>query len=236
MPPMRMNREIVVAVAWAAVLVLSSSAALGLLALRVERTGSWQWSFLVVNLALSWIPFCFAIVVFLLARFHAPKWCLLAPAAAWLAFMPNAPYIWTDLMHLSGHDRPMFVTDLILISTFAMAGLLAGYASLYLIHASFERTFGRVAGWLLVVGVLPLVSVGIYLGRVFRWNSWEAMDRVDDLVALAAMRIADPLGNPFLIAACLLMTVCLAIGYAIVFALTRVALNHSNASRRTTPG
>lgn len=228
-----MNRELVVAIAWAAVLAVSSGAALGLLALRVERTGSWQWSFLVVNLVLSWVPLGFAVLVFLLARIKAPRWTLFAPAAAWLAFMPNAPYIWTDLMHLSGHDRPMFVTDFVLISTFAVAGLLAGYASLYLIHSSIERTFGRLAGWLLVAGVLPLVSVGIYIGRVLRWNSWETLERLDDLAALVAMRTADPLGNPFLVAACVLMTLCLAIGYAVVFALTRVALNYSAGSRRT---
>ena len=41
---------------------------------------------------------------------------------------------------------------------------------------------------------------------------------LDDFVELASMRLADPLGNPFLIAACVLMTGCLAGGYAVVYA------------------
>lgn len=229
----RLNRTALVTVAWAAVLFLSSAAAIGLLAVRVERTGSWQWSFLVFNLALSWIPLAFASVVALLIRLRASKWTIVAPALAWLVFLPNSPYIWTDLIHLSNHRREFFVTDFVLISSFALAGLLAGYASLYLTQDAIERSFGRAAGWLLVAGALPLTSVGIYIGRVLRWNSWQSFEKADELLSLAAARAAHPLDSPRPVAACLLMTLCLAAGYAVAFALTRVALTYP--ARRTSP-
>ena len=221
---MNRNRETAVVIAWAVAVVASAASAVGLLALRIERTDSWQWSFLLINLALSWIPLAFAALVYLPARLGAPRWALIPSSAAWLAFIPNAPYMWTDLVHLAGHPRPLFVTDLLLISSFAAAGLLAGYASLYLVHAAIERSFGSLAGWLVITCVLPLVSLGVYIGRVLRWNSWDSLARLDDFLRLAKMRVSDPFGNPMLLAACVLMTVCLAVGYGIVFALTRLAL------------
>ena len=58
----------------------------------------------------------------------------------------------------------------------------------------------------MVAAVLPLTSLGVYIGRVLRWNSWEAVARLDDFAGLAAGRLSDPLGSPALIAACVLMT------------------------------
>ena len=213
-----------VAAAWTVALVGTSAAAISLLALRVVRTGELRWTFLVVNLALAWTPVVFALAVAGLARARAPRWVLLLPMAAWLAFLPNAPYLWTDLIHLAGHERRLFVTDFIVVTSFAVAGLTAGYASLCLVHFTFERAFGRTAGWLLALGVLPLVSLGIYIGRALRWNSWEALYRVDDFARLTALRLSDPLGSPLLIAACLLMTFCLAVGYLVAWSLTRYLL------------
>ena len=89
---------------------------------------------------------------------------MFVPAVAWLALLPNAPYLWTDLIHLSDHGRRLFVTDFVVICSFATAGLLAGYASLYLVHSVFQRAFGAVAGWVLVAAVLPLVSFGCISG------------------------------------------------------------------------
>jgi uncharacterized membrane protein len=226
------NPGLVVASAWALALVTTSGAACSLLALRVVRTGEWRWSFLVFNLALAWAPLLFAAGVVAVERARMPRWALVVPAAGWLIFLPNSPYLWTDLIHLAGHERRLFVTDFLVITSFAVAGLVAGYASLYLVHSTFERAFGRIAGWLLVAAVLPLVSLGIYIGRVLRWNSWEAATRLDDFVSLAVWRLGDPLGSPALIAACILMTVCLAAGYLVAWCLTRY-VTFASASPRS---
>jgi uncharacterized membrane protein len=228
----------VVLIGWAILLLGTSGAALATLAVRIARTGELHLSFLVFNLFLAWIPVLFALAVFATARSRAPGWVLLGVSAPWLVFLPNAPYLWTDLIHLAGHPRPLFVTDLVVILSFATAGLAVGYASLSLVHAAFERRFGPRVAWSMVAFVLPVTSVGISIGRVLRWNSWEAATRLDELIALVAMRLSDPTGNPGLVAVCTLMTACLAVSYALVFALTRAVLQrgaHLAQVRDTSP-
>ena len=214
---------------WSVALVGSSGFAVGLLALRVHRTGSLQWSFMVTNLALAWAPLAFALLVWLAARARTSRLLLLPPALLWLLFLPNAPYLWTDLVHLAGHPNALFVNDLVLLGSFAVAGLLAGFASLYLVQSAFERRFGATCGWMVVLASLPLAAVGVYIGRVWRWNSWEAPNRLGQLLELIRMRLTDPLGNPFFIEVCLLMTAALAAGYLVCFALTRLLVGGSAA-------
>src|SRR5262245_33382879 len=84
------------------VLVLASGFC-GVLALfRVFYTGRTAYIWLGWNLILAWVPLLIALVI---ARRHAPgtrpSWLLSGVlGAVWLAFLPNAPYLVTDLIHL----------------------------------------------------------------------------------------------------------------------------------------
>ncbi len=94
-------------------------------------------------------------------------------AALWLVFFPNAPYIITDLLHLSAQDGVPVWYDLILLSAFAWTGAMLGMISLGLMHVLVARVAGGAWSWIFVLGVLMLSGFGVYLGRFPRWNSWD---------------------------------------------------------------
>ena len=75
---------------------------------------------------------------------------------------------------------------------FAWTGMLLGFVSLYLVHAVVRHRFGAGAGWLGVFGVLALVSAGVFLGRVKRWNSWDVLTQPRSLLAQLHAHLADP--------------------------------------------
>src|SRR5882757_9753435 len=110
-------------------LLVSVIFSLALLLLRFIQTGSLQYGFLVWNLFLAWVPFQMTL---LMQTYKASKWPLplwIVAALAWITYLPNAPYILTDLYHLPEGGAPMWF-DLILILSFAWSGLILGFMSI----------------------------------------------------------------------------------------------------------
>ncbi len=179
-------------------LAAASAISILLAAIRMSRSDSLHYSFLLWNLMLAWIPFIFAALAYTLA--HARKRILylliLASAGAWLVFFPNAPYILTDFQHLSQVTDGIPVWyDVILLIWFAWTGLLLGMVSLYLMQEIVARMLGSVSSWLFVIIVTGLSSFGIYVGRFLRWNSWDAWNRPIPLAHDIWEEIRHPLAN-----------------------------------------
>ena len=154
--------------------------------------GSMDYIFLLWNLFLAWLPLIMAYAVSSFASRRRYVALTVLPAAAlWLLFFPNAPYILTDLFHLR-HPRPDVPLwfETLLINWFAWTGLLLGIVSLFLMHNVVRKAFGRIAGWIFVLIVGTLCSVGIYIGRFLRWNSWDVIfhpvARLGDILHYAA--------------------------------------------------
>lgn len=160
--------------------------------MRTLLSGSLDYVFLLWNIFLAWIPLGFAHVAthFAWKRRYI---VLSVPVAAtlWLLFFPNAPYILTDLQHL-GSPKPGVPVwfDVLLIIWFAWTGLLLGMVSLFLMQDIVRREFGGIAGWFFVFAVGFLSSLGIYIGRFLRWNSWDMffnpLGRLTELLYYAA--------------------------------------------------
>jgi uncharacterized membrane protein len=134
-----------------------------------------HFGFLIWNLFLAWIPMVFA----LLAREHLrmgsnPGWRFFAFAAAWLLFFPNAPYIFTDVIHLSQYYS-RFWMDLTLVLINALTGMVVGFVSLYLMQSAVRHMAGELMSWLFIGAVAVLSGFGICLGRFLRLNSWDVM-------------------------------------------------------------
>ena len=107
---------------------------------------------------------------------------------AFIAFLPNAPYVLTDIIHLidqikQGHS--VWVVTLALIPQY-LVFMIAGVQAYVLSVMSFGYYLSQ-QGWGKFVLVAELTihalsAIGIYLGRFIRFNSWDIITNPDALV------------------------------------------------------
>ena len=210
---------------------VASALCLGLELVREHRYGAYDFRFLIWNLILAWIPLLLALLVY--DRYRRGRSLLvLAPALVlWLLFLPNAPYIVTDFVHLSaGSPAPLWL-DGVEVSAFAWTGILLGFVSLYLVHAVARHRLGAVTSWIGVLGVLGLVGVGVYLGRVKRWNSWDLLTQPGARLAQLHAHLGDPASLTRAVGISLAVTCLLAAAYLVFYVLMAVRLE-APATRR----
>ncbi len=144
---------------------------------RVTLSNSNYYYNLIWNLVLAWIPFIFASIAYAISWSRKLLYFVVPVCALiWLVFFPNAPYILTDFQHLSTDpaNAPVWY-DVLMLIWFAWTGLFLGVVSLYLMQEIVTRTFGRISGWIFVLVVTVISSIGIFLGRFYRWNSWDVL-------------------------------------------------------------
>lgn len=145
------------------------------IAVAVPRvTDGPTFSFMLWNLVLAWIPMVAALALHDARRVSfAVQLPLLA---VWLAFFPNAPYLVTDLIHVRTDAGPLSLArDATLFSLAAVAGLILGFVSLALVERTLHRRFGPRAALAASLVFIAAASVGVYLGRVVRLNSWDLL-------------------------------------------------------------
>ncbi len=204
-------------------LLLVSAIGVGLVGLRVVLTGHWRQLYLVWNLFLAWLPLLLAWRVQMLERRGAARdWKFWATASAWLLFFPNAPYIFTDLVHLTSRWQSRYWADMTLILLFAMTGFLLGFLSLYLMQSLVARRFGSRTGWFFVAVVAGLSSFGIYLGRFLRWNTWDVLLNPLDLLRDVGGLAAHPLAHSGQVKFQLLFALFLFLAYLMLYTLTHL--------------
>ncbi len=203
---------------------LSTALCLALVAVRIERTGTVEYRFLVWNLFLAWLPFVFALVLYDGFRRGRGRAFLVGWGALWLLFLPNAPYILTDVVHLREPGAAPLWYDAATVIAFAGTGLVLGLGSLFLVHAVVAAARGPVAGWAASVVALALTSVGVYLGRFVGVNSWDALVDPARVLAPFAERLDDPLGAGRFLAVTAVLTVFLTLAYAIVYTVAEHGL------------
>jgi uncharacterized membrane protein len=216
-----------------AALGLASALCVGLELVRERHFGATGFRFLLWNLLLAWIPLVFALVVYDRYRRGAALVRLAPAAALWLLFLPNAPYIFTDFIHLAATPRTPLWFDGVVLSAFSWTGVLLGFVSLYLVHSVVRHRFGVRAGWSTALGALTLTSAGVYLGRFLRWNSWDLLLRPGRRVAEIVPRLTDPAALTRAGAATLLLAALLAATYGAFYAL--VGLRLEPELRRPSP-
>jgi uncharacterized membrane protein len=180
-------------------LASSSVMSIAVLAARAFTSESYRYLFLVWNLILAWIPFLLAWVAYVSRRL--PKFLMLiltgGSTILWLLFLPNAPYILTDFQHLAHPDPNVPVWyDVIMLVWFGWNGLLLGIISLYFMQEIVLRLLGKAAGWIFVTIVTALSSLGMYVGRFLRWNSWDVVGNPLPLASDILDRIIHPFSHP----------------------------------------
>lgn len=186
---------------------------------RYLRTDVVRFGFLPWNLFLAWVPFVCALIISALSR-RGNALLVVPLCVVWLLFLPNAPYLITDLVHLGPVREAPFWFDVLLLASFAINGLLLGFASLAMVQQAVRRRWGQLWGWLLAFVALGLCGYGIYLGRFLRWNSWDVLDSPGMLVReVGALR--DPLSRPTAIVVTALFGSLLFLSYLVTLATAR---------------
>ena len=198
---------------------------------RVENSGETTYFFVAGNLTLAWLPMLFAAFALLASERRTPVRLALTGAfgALWLLFLPNAPYVVTDLQHYE--DSPLIAGwyDGLMLGAYVASGILLGLLSLYVMQGVIARIVGGLWSWAAAFAVMPLCGFGIYVGRELRWNSWDAIVApgkiTGDLVTVAT-------DAPMRLEAAS-MTVgfaaFLAVSYVALYALTSLGATRSQA-------
>lgn len=204
--PVHLSHQRKFAIFW---LAAASCLCVGILAARMLYMQNLGYRFLLWNLFLAWIPLICALV----AEHARRRAVLLACGAAWLAFLPNAPYLLTDLVHLGNRNSNWFWYDLIMLLSFALTGLLLGYVSLYAMQKRVAQRLGPTIGWLFAIVTLGLCSFGVYLGRFERFNSWDVVFNPFDLLATIYSRLRHPFDYPWTYALSFMLAALLVVIY-----------------------
>jgi len=201
----------------------------GLFGLRVFRAHSFNYRYLIWNLFLAWLPALGAFAAHnLYQRRTWINWLLICGFAVfWLAFFPNAPYLITDIMHLRQNTGVPLWFDLLLFVAFAWTGFFLGLVSLLLMQEIVRKTAGVKASWLFASAVVGLSSVGIYLGRFLRWNSWDLFLNPGRLLVNVSEQAQDPFTRFQAFVFCLLFA-----GFFLSMYLALVALTHFHGDLR----
>jgi uncharacterized membrane protein len=176
-------------------MALSSALAVVLLGMRVAWTHERAYLFLIWNLFLAWVPYGCALGIRALHRRRLPGLALVPFFLVWLGFLPNAPYLVTDFVHLRFRVGAPLWFDAVMLAAFAWAGVGLGTASLRVCaHVVRVR-----AGSLAVLAFTPLVALatgfGIYLGRFLRLNTWDVATRPGTVIVQTLSPLVDPFGH-----------------------------------------
>ena len=179
------------------------------------------------NLFLALIPLGLATALFRDGRRRSLAWW--SGVVLFVLFLPNAPYVLTDVIHLfedirrSRSDLQVLGIYLPVYVIFFAVGVLSYVVSLQRVwrYVAARSGVGRAAT--VEVALHLLCAIGVYLGRVVRLNSWQVFTRprsvlgaFDDL--MGAFPIALILATAVVLMTCSGMW---RIGHAGVVALTR---------------
>lgn len=219
-------------------LALASIFSIALLVCRIEILGlsepiifSWDdpnyidlpkgtMLFLVWNLILAWIPYLAALSLEPLYKKTHSRILILFGLMIWLFFLPNAPYIITDFVHLDKHAELPFWYDISVLFSFAGIGLMLGLLSLLQVERFLNLHTQKWKAQLITLSTIPLCGFGIWIGRYQRWNSWDIITRPDMVVMDVYLQIKDPIANMDTLGLSLVITVMILFSYLLLQSFT----------------
>ncbi len=172
--------------------------ALGLIVLRGRLFKTRVYRPMIVNIGLSLVPVVVAlglVVVTLLAAAGIDRlslaggseliWTLmLVGTGFWVLFFPNSMYLITELnlSHRRPEDKVPLWYDIVQTLTLTLSGIANAIVSLAVLQLfsilvlsdpNTDQARVPTASWLFALAVITLGSLGVYLGRYLRFNSWD---------------------------------------------------------------
>ena len=158
------------------ILALIGSSLVGfiLLILNSIFTHNFDYYYLISNLVLAWIPLLISYLIIVTLKNNSwLSWKPLTLTFIWLVFLPNAFYMITDFVHLQDVQSNYAVYFAVSFASIIFNAVLLGFVSLYLIHDELKKRLSYFSTNTVVVFIFLICSLGVYLGRDLRWNSWD---------------------------------------------------------------
>jgi uncharacterized membrane protein len=173
------------------------------------------------NLFLAFIPLALSVWLFRTRRGRSWVWWL--GFLVFYAFLPNAPYLLTDVIHLI-HDirtiQSVWMITLVLLPVYLLV-IWAGFEAYVISLINLGYYLHRIGKtqWILWVELIThaLCAIGIYWGRFLRFNSWDFITQPD---ALLTRGVEELLGKQPLI----IITVTFVILLVLYWIMKRVTL------------
>ena len=174
-------------------MIMLSLFCLGTTLFRRLYVGGWGFFFLNWNLFLAFIPWALTTIAYIKPKIQQSVLGIFSLLIFWIIFFPNAPYIITDLFHLRVLRAMPVWYDTLMILSYAWAGMLYGFFSLWDIERILARKLPRPVVTIFSGLLLFMGSFGIYIGRYLRWNTWDLFTKTSEVL----MDIGDRFTNPF---------------------------------------
>lgn len=175
------------------IVTLALSFSVVILIVRMKLNKSFFYLFLIWNVFLAIIPY--TITMYLNSITNLGKLRLGIWFLVWLAFLPNAPYIVTDLIHLRIGNGSLLWLDVLVVLSFALSGLFLFYLTIIDMQKIITSNFIRIPIGATTTVVLFLCGFGVYLGRFLRYNSWEIISEPQVLISDVINILLSPFQN-----------------------------------------
>ncbi|MFA6999629.1 MAG: DUF1361 domain-containing protein [Candidatus Paceibacterota bacterium] len=160
------------------------SLALVLNILRVFLFGNTAFLYILWNILLAFIPFFISSILLLRTnKENIIKPFFIIGFILWFIFLPNAPYVVTDFIHLGRIHSVPVMYDIFLLFASAWVSLLMGLHSLLHMEKILLLKFRSKIVDIIILITILFTSFGLYLGRYLRFNSWDLFTSHTSLVS-----------------------------------------------------
>jgi uncharacterized membrane protein len=137
---------------------------------RLDIWGTTNLLYLIWNLFLAWVPYVISLY-FIKKDMSVNRFIPIF--IIWLIFFPNAPYLVTDVLHIVSSSPAILWYDSLLFFFFGWIGLFLGMISLFHVHQFLKVHLNYFFSEISIFGICFISSLGMYLGRFERKNSWD---------------------------------------------------------------
>jgi uncharacterized membrane protein len=139
--------------------------------------------FLTINMFLAGISWIISIGVSCLKDKGYKSWMVMALTVLWVLFFPNAMYITTDFIHLQNYDffgiysqtYVFILEDWIVLFVIFLGAMFSAKLGIESVKNVFSvwHIFKKKTCGIYLLGLFGIASIGIYIGRFIRLNSWD---------------------------------------------------------------
>lgn len=131
------------------------------------------------NLLLAFIPAVLSVALFARPLRRTLGWWM--GVGVFVLFLPNAPYVITDLVHLETDISRAPANSVVLVGVLPIYALFiaAGFAcyllAIEMLVREVRRDHPRAARWPIELAVHIVCAIGVILGRITRLNTWDTV-------------------------------------------------------------